>query len=60
MATERTTRDRLVGFRVTADEHESLCRCASDDGRTLTAMLRNLVAERVVGFGSSKRERRTE
>jgi hypothetical protein len=60
MPIERATRNRVVGFRVTEDEHERLCRHAYGDGRTLTGMLRNLVAERVVGFGSSKLERRTE
>ena len=57
MATERATRDRLVGFRVTDDEHDLLCRYASADERTVTGMLRKMLAETVAGFGAIKRER---
>lgn len=59
METERTPRDRLIGFRVTEDEHELLCRYALADERTVTGMLRKMLAETVAGFGATKRERRT-
>jgi hypothetical protein len=60
MEVDREIKNRLVAFRVTADEHELLSRHALADHRTLTGLLRNLVTERVVGFGSSKRERKKE
>jgi hypothetical protein len=59
MATEQAIRNRLVAFRVTADEHDLLFRYASDGKQTMTGLLRRLVAESVAGFGSSKRETAT-
>jgi len=56
MPTEREIRNRLVGFRVTQDEHERLCRYALADERTLTGMLRKMLAETVAGFGVTKQE----
>jgi hypothetical protein len=60
MDTAQTTRDRLVGFRVTQREHDLLRSYAEADQRSLTGMLRKLLAETVVGFGATKRERRAE
>ena len=57
MAIKRATRNRLIGFRVTEDEHELLCRYALADERTLTGMLRKLLAETVAGCGTTKRRR---
>jgi len=50
MPTERPTRDCLIGFRVTRQEHALLHHAAAADERTLTALLRKLVAESVAGF----------
>jgi len=58
MATERATRDRLVGFRVTQDEHDLLCRYALADERTVTGLLRKVLSETVAGFGTAKQEQR--
>lgn len=59
MASERPLRNRLIGFRVTEDEHDLLCRYAlAADERTVTGMLRKLLAETIEGFGATT-ERRT-
>ena len=54
---EQQTRNHLVGFRVTEQEHDLLCRHAFADERTVTGMLRKMLAETVAGFGATKRER---
>jgi uncharacterized protein (DUF1778 family) len=51
MQTSEQARDRLIGFRVTEDEHQALKRAALSERRTLTGMLRKLVAKRLTDFG---------
>ena len=60
MASARATRNRLVGFRVTQDEHDLLCRYAIAEERTVTGVLRRMLSETVAGFGAANRERRAE
>jgi len=60
MANEQPIRDHLVGFRVTEQEHDLLSRHALADERTVTGMLRKMLAETVAGFGPNKREHGTE
>ena len=60
MDTAQTTRDRLVGFRVTQQEHDLLRSYAEGDQRSLTGMLRKLLAETVTGFGATKLQREAE
>lgn len=49
----KQVRDRLIGFRVTADERTLLRERAASDDRNVTGFLRHLLAKNVVGFGSS-------
>lgn len=60
MATAQPMRDRLIGFRVTQDEHDLVRDYAEADQRNLTGLLRKLLAETVAGFGATKQQRRTE
>jgi hypothetical protein len=60
MTTTQQTRDRLVGFRVTAQEHTLLRQVAAADERNVTGLLRKLLAETVAGFGTTKRQRTAE
>jgi hypothetical protein len=60
MATAQEARNRLIGFRVTQQEHDLLCRHALADQRTLTGMLRKMLGETVAGFGPTKREPRAQ
>lgn len=60
MATAQKTRDRLVGFRVTQHEHAVLQHVAAADERTVTGLVRKLLAEAVSGFGATKRQRTVE
>ena len=55
MAHQQQTRDRLIGFRVTAHEHTLLRQAAAADERNVTGLLRKLLAETVAGFGATKR-----
>ena len=57
MKTEEQTRNHLVGFRVTAQEHTLLRQVAAADERNVTGLLRKLLAETVAGFGATKRRR---
>jgi hypothetical protein len=59
MRTQKT-RDRLVGIRVTQHERALLRQVAAADERTVTGFLRKLLADSVMGFGATKRERRAE
>ena len=58
--TEQPTRDHLIGFRVTEQEHTLLRRVAAEDERNVTGLLRKLLAETVAGFGATKQEQRAE
>lgn len=60
MEHQQQIRDHLIGFRVTADEHDLLCRCALADERTITGMLRKMLAETVSGFGSGTQDRTSQ
>jgi hypothetical protein len=60
MTKTTTTRDRLLGVRVTERELGLLRDYARADQRTVSAMLRKLLAEAVAGFGATKQQRRTE
>jgi hypothetical protein len=60
MTTAQQTRDHLVGFRVTEQEHNLLRRVAAEDERNLTGLLRKMLAEMVAGFGATKPQRTTE
>jgi uncharacterized protein (DUF1778 family) len=53
MAREQQTRDYLIGFRVTQHEHTLLRQVAAADERNVTGFLRKLLAETVVGFGTT-------
>ena len=49
---QETQRSRLVGFRVTDEEHDLLRRHAAADERSITGLLRKLLADRFTGFGT--------
>ena len=50
MPHQRQVRTRLIGFRVTPSEHDLIYRAAVADERTLTGLLRKVLAESVAGF----------
>lgn len=60
MPIEQQTRDRLVGFRVTRHEHTLLRQVAAADERSVTGLLRKMLAESVAGFGATKQQRTAE
>jgi hypothetical protein len=54
MPTEQQQRDHLVGFRVTERERDVLRHVAEADQRSVTGLLRKILAGTVAGFGATK------